>query len=106
MQVAFRTGQGKVVETVCSAMFTRNDVLDVQRNEWRINLPSLAILATTFRPLANQGARFRIHCLRDSMRNTETCFGLQDGKQIVRFQVGLVFGLLGRRKLAFVRFFA
>ena len=39
------------------------------------------------------------------MRQTETRFGLQDGKQIVRLDVGFVLGLLGRRKLAFVRLF-
>src|SRR6187402_203236 len=51
--VAIRTREAKVLDVIGAPVLSRNDVLDVERCEFRVHLPSPTILAPIFRPLAN-----------------------------------------------------
>ena len=60
-KVAIGTGQGQVFQFITASMFARDDVLHLQRDERRLVLPLLTILAAIIRPLPDNLPPSRVH---------------------------------------------
>jgi len=61
-KIAIGAGQGEIVQFIASRVLTRDDVLDLQRNQRRINLAPLTVFAALPSPLADGGSCSRVHC--------------------------------------------
>ena len=53
MKIAVDASKGEIVHVVTAAVNSGNDVLYVQRGQWRVILMQVAILASVLRTLAN-----------------------------------------------------
>ena len=83
-EIAVRTRESEIVEVVVSAVLSRNDVLDLQRDERRLFLPPPAILAAVLSTVTDRHPLPGIHRLRSGARQSKASLGLQDGQQIAR----------------------
>ena len=79
VQVAVGASQRKVFQLIAPAMLAGSDVLDLQRNERRVCLSMLKILAAVASPGPDCGTRSGVHRSRLAVSDSETRFGLQDG---------------------------
>ncbi len=61
VEIAFGTRQREIVRIVAAQMFSRNDVLNVERDERRGGLPAVAIFATISCPRTDSRPRCGIH---------------------------------------------
>ena len=60
-QIAVDTGEREVVRGVGAAMFFRNDVFELQWNQWGLVLVQLAILAPMVGSFPDVASRFGVH---------------------------------------------
>jgi hypothetical protein len=63
VEIAFGTRQRKIIRIVGAPMFSRDDMLNVERDEGRRRLPAAAIFATIVCPGTDSRPRCGIHSL-------------------------------------------
>jgi len=91
VQIALGTGKSEIVQVIRPGVFPRNDMLDLQRDQRRCRLTSLALLAAVACPPPHSRPCCGVHPLRPILAETESCLGLQNGQQIIGLDIALVF---------------